>query len=95
MVWIAFLFVGSFVVFVSFAGYALWVAWLARVRPVPTAARYFPDALLPTVTCLMAASNEAVLIRHKLRGLTQQDYPADKLAQEGENRSAPWWKFWK
>jgi cellulose synthase/poly-beta-1,6-N-acetylglucosamine synthase-like glycosyltransferase len=80
MVWIAFLFIGLFVVFVSFAGYALWVAWLARVRPVPTAARYLPDALLPTVTCLMAASNEAVLIRHKLRGLTHQDYPADKLA---------------
>jgi cellulose synthase/poly-beta-1,6-N-acetylglucosamine synthase-like glycosyltransferase len=28
----------------------------------------------------MAASNEAVLIRHKLRGLTGQDYPSDKLA---------------
>jgi len=80
MVWIAFLFIGLFVVFVSFAGYALWVAWLARVRPVPTAARYLPDALLPTVTCLIAASNEALLIRHKLRGLTHQDYPADKLA---------------
>ena len=79
MVWIAFLCVGLVVVFVSYAGYALWVAWLARVRPIPTAARYLPDALLPSVTCLMAASNEAVLIRHKLRGLTGQDYPADKL----------------
>jgi cellulose synthase/poly-beta-1,6-N-acetylglucosamine synthase-like glycosyltransferase len=79
MVWIAFLCVGLVVVFVSYAGYALWVAWLARVRPVPTAARYLPDSLLPSVTCLMAASNEAVLIRHKLRGLTSQDYPADKL----------------
>ena len=80
MVWIAFLCVGLVIVFVSYAGYALWVAWLARVRPVPTAARYLPDALLPSVTCLMAASNEAVLIRHKLRGLTSQNYPADKLA---------------
>ena len=80
MIWMAFLFLGLVVVFVSYGGYALWVAWLARVRPVPTAARYLPDALLPSVTCVMAASNEAVLIRHKLRGLTRQDYPADKLA---------------
>jgi poly-beta-1,6-N-acetyl-D-glucosamine synthase len=80
MIWIAFLCLGLVVVFVSYGGYALWVAWLARVRPVPTAARYLPDALLPSVTCVMAASNEAVLIRHKLRGLTRQDYPADKLA---------------
>jgi len=80
MIWIAFLCLGLVVVFVSYGGYALWVAWLARVRPVPTAARYLPDPLLPSVTCVMAASNEAVLIRHKLRGLTRQDYPADKLA---------------
>jgi biofilm PGA synthesis N-glycosyltransferase PgaC len=80
MIWMALLCSGLVVVFVSYAGYALWVAWLARVRPVPTAARYLPDALLPSVTCVMAASNEAVLIRHKLRGLTRQDYPADKLA---------------
>jgi len=80
MIWIAFLCVGLVVVFVSYGGYALWVAWLARVRPVPTAARYLPDALLPSVTCVMAASNEAVLIRHKLRGLSRQDYPADKFA---------------
>ena len=80
MIWMLVLCLGLVVVFVSYGGYALWVAWLARVRPVPTAARYLPDALLPSVTCVMAASNEAVLIRHKLRGLTQQDYPADKLA---------------
>jgi len=80
MLWIAVVCVGLVVVFVSYGGYALWVAWLARVRPVPTAARYLPDALLPSVTCVMAASNEAVRIRHKLRGLTRQDYPADKLA---------------
>src|SRR5262249_60275846 len=80
MLWIAVVCVGLVVVFVSYGGYALWVAWLARVRPVPTAARYLPDALLPSVTCVMAASNEAVRIRHKLRGLTRQDYPEDKLA---------------
>jgi len=80
MIWIAFLCLGLAVVFVSYAGYALWVAWLARVRPVPTAARYLPDALLPSVTCVMAAANEAVLIRHKLRALTRQDYPPDKLS---------------
>ena len=80
MIAMALLCLGLLVVFVSYGGYALWVAWLARVRPVPTAARYLPDALLPSVTCVMAASNEAVMIRHKLRGLSRQDYPRDKLA---------------
>jgi poly-beta-1,6-N-acetyl-D-glucosamine synthase len=80
MIAMALLCLGLLVVFVSYGGYALWVAWLARVRPVPTAARYLPDALLPSVTCVMAASNEAVMIRHKLRGLSRQDYPTDKLA---------------
>jgi hypothetical protein len=47
MVWIAFLCLGLLVVFVSFAGYALWWRGLARVRPVPTDARYLPDALCP------------------------------------------------
>src|SRR5262249_25049309 len=80
MIWMAFLFLGLVVVFVSYGGYALWVAWLARVRPVPTAARHLPGALPPSGTFVMAASNGAVLIRHKLRGLTRQDYPADKLS---------------
>ncbi|HKQ67637.1 MAG TPA: glycosyltransferase [Methylomirabilota bacterium] len=80
MIWAAFFGLGLVVVFVSYAGYALWVAWLARVRPVPTAAKYLPDALLPTVTCVMAAANEAVRIRHKLRALVHQDYPPDKLS---------------
>ena len=48
MIWMAVLGLGLVVVFVSYGGYALWVAWLARVRPVPTAARYLPDALLPS-----------------------------------------------
>jgi len=80
MLGIALLCLGLAIVFASYAGYALWVAWLARVRPVPTAARYLPDALLPSVTCVIAAANEARMIRHKLRALSFQDYPADKLA---------------
>src|SRR5262245_55910573 len=80
MLGIMFLCLGLAVVFASYAGYALWVAWLARTRPVRTAIHYLPDALLPSVTCVMAAANEAKMIRHRLRGLTFQDYPADKLA---------------
>jgi cellulose synthase/poly-beta-1,6-N-acetylglucosamine synthase-like glycosyltransferase len=80
MMWIAFFFLGLAVVFVSYAGYAIWVAWLARVRPVPTGARYLPDALLPDVTCVIAAANESMSIRRKLRTLAGQDYPADKLS---------------
>src|SRR5262249_60003083 len=79
MLWIMLLCLGLAVVFLSYAGYALWVAWLARTRPVPTAIRYLPDALLPSVTCVMAAADEAKMIRHRLRALSFHDYPADKL----------------
>jgi biofilm PGA synthesis N-glycosyltransferase PgaC len=72
--------VGVLVLFVSYAGYALWVALLSRLRPVPVAADYRSDPELPPLTCVMAAANEAALVGRKIEILTRQDYPADKLA---------------
>jgi cellulose synthase/poly-beta-1,6-N-acetylglucosamine synthase-like glycosyltransferase len=80
MIWIVCIGVGLAMVFVSYAGYALWVAWLARVRPIPIAASYVPSDLLPEVTCVIAAANEALSIRRKLRAITTQDYPAARLS---------------
>ena len=72
--------VGLTLVVVSYAGYPLWVAWLARARPVPVRAEYLPNHLLPRVTCVMAAANEAALIERKLAILAQQDYPQEKIS---------------
>jgi len=80
MIWEALFWGGVGVVFVSYAGYAFWVAFLARVRPIGTTARYAPDSLLPRVTCVMAAANEAALIERKLSALVRQDYPSEKIA---------------
>jgi hypothetical protein len=71
--------IGLAVVVVSYAGYGVWVAWLTRVRPRPSRVTYLPDAELPAVTCVMAAADEAVLIKRKLDTLARQDYPPDKI----------------
>ena len=34
-------------------------------------------------------------LRDDAKKVLAKNYPADKLALEGQNRSAPWWKFWK
>jgi cellulose synthase/poly-beta-1,6-N-acetylglucosamine synthase-like glycosyltransferase len=70
---------GLAVVLASYAGYAAWVAWRARVRPVPVRARYAADDALPTVTCVMAAADEAAGIERRLRILDAQDYPREKV----------------
>jgi biofilm PGA synthesis N-glycosyltransferase PgaC len=80
MIWEAFFWTGFTIVFISYIGYALWLACLARLRPVATMVKYLPDALLPRVTCVMAAANEATLIERKLGVLARQDYPPEKVA---------------
>lgn len=79
MIWTVAFWVGALVVFVSYLGYGLWVAALARFRPRPSRVAYGPDAELPAVTCVMAAANEAALISRKLNAVLGQDYPPDKL----------------
>ena len=80
MIWRTLFWTGLGFVVVSYLGYPLWVACLARLRSVPTKARYLPDPLLPSVTCVMAAANEAALIGRKLDILVHQDYPQEKLS---------------
>jgi poly-beta-1,6-N-acetyl-D-glucosamine synthase len=70
---------GLLVVFASYAGYGLWVAWRARVRPRPSRPVYVDEAALPALTCVIAACNEAGTIERKLDALFRQDYPHDKL----------------
>ena len=70
---------GLAVVLASYAGYPAWVAWRARVRPLPVRARQAADEALPALTCVMAAADEAGTIERKLRILDAQDYPRDKV----------------
>jgi len=34
-------------------------------------------------------------LRDDARKVLQKNYPADRMAGEGENRTKPWWKFWQ
>ncbi len=34
-------------------------------------------------------------LRDDARKVLARNFPADKMAQEGKNRTGPWWKFWK
>src|SRR5215470_15497682 len=71
---------GAALLLSSSIAYPLWVALLARLRPVPVRAFRAPDEQLPAVTCVIAAADEAALVGRKLQVLAEQDYPRDKLA---------------
>jgi outer membrane protein assembly factor BamD len=34
-------------------------------------------------------------LRDDARRVLQKNYPADRMAEHGENRTKPWWKFWQ
>ena len=59
----------------TYLGYPLGVWWLSRRFSVPVAR----GALLPSVTVVVIAHNEADQIRRRLLNLLQSDYPSDKL----------------
>lgn len=56
-------------------GYPLAVAGLARLRPRPVRRA----DIEPTVTLVVAAHDEALVIERRLRNLLALDYPSDKL----------------
>jgi poly-beta-1,6-N-acetyl-D-glucosamine synthase len=70
---------GLLVVFASYAGYGVWVACRARLRPRPCRPVYMDEPALPALTCVIAACNEEATIERKLDALFRQDYPPDKL----------------
>lgn len=67
-------------------GYPLFLRWYAHLHPAkqtqPGSRGYLPNAddnLLPSVTVLMPAYNEAGYISEKIRNLASIDYPRNKL----------------
>lgn len=59
----------------TYAGYAVLVALLARVRGAPP----LQDAATPALTVVVAVYNEAPRIAARMRNLLEQDYPAQQL----------------
>lgn len=69
-----------FLVVYTFAGYGLVLFVLTRLKRLLTKPLEFEDlTVLPTVSLLVAAYNEADLIEAKIENSLQLDYPADKL----------------
>jgi poly-beta-1,6-N-acetyl-D-glucosamine synthase len=74
-----YLFLGScFIVFYNYAGYALIVILLNRIWRRPTAP-IPPDDLLPCVSFIVAAYNEADCIDQKITNSLGLDYPPHKI----------------
>jgi len=63
----------------AYFGYPLLLCWLCRPRPLTGPAAAPADDQLPRVTVLMAAYNEAYIVRERIQNLLDQDYPPDKL----------------
>lgn len=57
------------------AGYPLWVFLRARIAPRPVAA----EDIVPHITVLIPAHNEAGVMREKLENTLALDYPADRM----------------
>ena len=88
-----YLFLGSFfIVFYNYAGYALIVILLNRIRRRP-AAPIPPDDLLPSISFIVAAYNEADCIDQKITNSLDLDYPPHKIEfmfiSDGSNDATP------
>ena len=74
-------------------------AYIAAINRAQDAITHFPTS--PTHRDALEVMVEAydrmglADLRDDTQKVLAKNYPADKLAQEGQNRSGPWWKFWK
>ncbi len=60
-------------IFVAYAGYPIWLYFMARFRPRPVRRA----SIFPSVTILLAVYNEEKYLPAKLHNLAALDYPAD------------------
>lgn len=73
-------------------------AYLAAVNRAQDAITRFPNS--PTHREALEVMVEAYDrmgshdLRDDARKVLAKNYPADKMAAQGQNRSKPWWKFW-
>jgi outer membrane protein assembly factor BamD len=73
-------------------------AYLAAINRAQDALTRFPNS--PTHREALEVMVEAYdrmgmsEMRDDARKVLAKNYPADKMASDGQNRSKPWWKFW-
>jgi biofilm PGA synthesis N-glycosyltransferase PgaC len=68
----------AFLVFYNYAGYAIIVYFLNRLRPKPGATNPSP-ASLPSVSFIVAAYNEEDCLQEKIANSLEQNYPASLI----------------
>lgn len=71
--------VGILVVGYTYVGYGIIIYILSKIRKRTNVLSSTPEEQLPTVTLLVAAYNEADIIRTKIQNTLELDYPKNKL----------------
>jgi biofilm PGA synthesis N-glycosyltransferase PgaC len=71
--------ISCFFVFYNYAGYAILVYFINRLKRRPRNQSEQADSDLPTVTFIVAAYNEEYCIKEKITNSLEQDYPKDKI----------------
>lgn len=70
-------YIGVFLIALSYVFYPILVVYLPAKKPAPRT--FSPSDLLPEVTVIFAAYNEADVIEKKLRSVFNSNYPPEKL----------------
>ncbi|MGH9816018.1 MAG: glycosyltransferase, partial [Candidatus Acidiferrales bacterium] len=68
--WLSFLLIGY-----AYVGYPLWIALRARLRHLPVQR----SEIVPAISVVIAAHNEAAALPAKLTNLEQLDYPRERM----------------
>lgn len=71
--------VAVFIVFYTFLGYGILLYFLVKVKRLFRKQKPLPATHFPSVTLIVAAYNEAEIIREKIVNTLALDYPKDKL----------------
>jgi len=74
-------------------------AYLAAANRAQSAITRFPNSNLhrEALEVLVEAYDRMGMteLRDDARKVLAKNFPADRMAQEGQNRNKPWWKFWQ
>src|SRR4051812_30678840 len=74
-------------------------AYLAAVNRAQDAITKFPNSPihLDALEVMIEGYDRMGMaeLRDDARKVLQKNYPADRMASEGQNRGKPWWKFWQ
>ena len=74
-------------------------AYLAAANRAQDAITRFPNSALhrEALEVMIEAYDRMGMteLREDARRVLAKNFPADRMAKEGENRNKPWWKFWQ